>query len=163
MKKPIIFDTSAIHHLANDKDAAAIEAGLKTGFQVGLTMPIFEEIAAAPEDARQKELDACQRLFSSAECLNPFSWIVEELGRAHQQNPNSYDWKVIKIELPAMKREVIDRDFFNDEALTTQQKNEGRGREKSFAGVFADAKPAFDQLFSEGQADRPKSIQELVD
>ena len=88
-RKPvIIFDTSGINNLADEKDFKALAAGLRTAYHTRLTGSNIEEIAATtkPED-RGKLLDRCQLLLSSGDCIDPFNWLVEKQVRAFDQPP----------------------------------------------------------------------------
>jgi len=165
MNKRIIFDTSALDKLADDEDLKFIEAGLISGFSVGITMSSLEEIAAATEPPARRGmlLDVCnKRLLPAGTCLQPFNWIIEALLNSHQRNQSRFDWVSLNIALPtAAQRKIFQADFCSDE-LAAEQKTEGHKRETDFAEVFDEARPAFDKLFKEGKTDRPKSVQELI-
>ena len=98
MQKRIIFDTSGLNKLADDEDLHLIEAGLKSGFLVGLTMASLEEIAATSRNARRQTLmDLChQRLLLAGMCLQPFNLIIETLIRVHQRNQTEFDCPLTK-------------------------------------------------------------------
>jgi len=161
-RKPIIiFDTSGINNLADEKDFKALAAGIRTAYHTRLTGSNIEEIAATtkPED-RGKLLDTCQLLLSSGDCIDPFNWIVEKHVKAFDQHPREYALNRINVLNPEIAKEIVERTFFDDQ-LARQSKQSAKESKQSFENVFCSMRPGFDEIFASG-TERPNTLAAFV-
>ena len=148
-RKPIIiFDTSGINNLADEKDFKALTAGLRTAYHTRLTGSNIGEIAGTtkPED-RVKLLDTCQLLLSSGDCIDPFNWLVEKHVKAFDQHPKEYIWKRINVINPEIAKEIVERTFFDDE-LAGQSRQSAKESKQSFEDIFCSMRSRFDEIFA---------------
>jgi len=161
-RKPIIiFDTSGISNLADEKDFRALAAGLRTAYHTRLTGSNIEEIAATTNaEDRGKLLDTCQLLLSSGDCIDPFNWLVEKHVKAFDQHPKDYVWKQINVLNPEIAKEIVERTFFDDE-LAGQSRQSAKESKQSFEDIFCSMRPDFDELFQNG-TERPITFAEFV-
>jgi hypothetical protein len=78
----VIFDTSAINKLADDREPEVLTVGIRAAFFVRLTSTNVEEIIATRNATRRKDLLNCIRsLVTAGDCINPYHWIIEQLVR----------------------------------------------------------------------------------
>jgi hypothetical protein len=160
-RKPVlIFDTSGINNLADERDYKALAAGITTAYHTLLTGSNIEEIAATTSsEDRDKLLDTCQRLLSSGDCIDPFNWIVENHVKAFEE-PTEYAWRRVNVVNGDIRKEIIGRTFFDDE-MARQSRESAQESRKSFEDVFCSMRPGFDEIFANG-TERPKTFAEFV-
>ena len=158
--KRIIFDTSALNKLAEDRESEALLAGLKSAFTLRLTETNIGEIAATPDaNKRLGLLDLCRQLLSAGDCIQPYQRIIEQL-IIQSQNAISFDWKSVDVRFRECENEIARREII-DEKLATEQRNHARSCEQEFEKIYDDARHHFDRLFHGAKKVRP-GIRDLI-
>jgi hypothetical protein len=158
--KPIlVFDSSGINKVADDCEALITE--ITTVYHTQLTGSNIGEIAAtATSEHRDKLLDTCQRLLASGECIDPFSWIVENQVKAFEGGPTEYVWRTLNVVNSEIRKAIIERTLFDDE-MARQFRESARTLRQSFEDVFCSMRSGFDEIFANG-TERPKTFREFV-
>jgi hypothetical protein len=157
----VIFDTSALNELADDRDSAFLTAGLTAGFAVRLTGTNVEEIAATSSaDRRQRLLGICRRLLSAGDCILPHHLLVEKL-IADFQKAMPFEWESISMRFPEYEDEIARQEIINDQ-LAKEQRDHLRSSQSAFAKIFEEARPEFEKLYQGGGLKRPVTFRELV-
>jgi hypothetical protein len=158
----LIFDTSALNALLDDKESEFLIPALRSGFFVRETGTNLEEVAATTSvDRRQKLLDLCRRLLSAGGCVQPYHLIIEALIR-HWIGATAFNWKDIRIRFQDYEDEIARQEIISD-VLAKEQKEHARRSQDEFEKVFDDARPAFDELYRDGTVERPATFREFVD
>lgn len=159
--RPILtFDTSGINCLADDADSSVLIAGLRSGFYVRLTFTSVSEIIATTCGERRRVLlGVCRRLLASGDCIGPQNEVLTNLIAQFEEAP-SFNWATVPVRLREAENEIARQENFSEE-LSEKEREEAREQASKFEGVYADAKPHFDDLFAAG-TERPASVSELV-
>src|SRR5437879_3080969 len=152
-------DTSAVNALADDPGSEAFIAGLKSGYFVRFPFTVVSEIIANSSGERRRQLlRLCKRLLSSAgDCIEPHHEILRIMvARFERALPLSVAH--VNLRMTEAEEEIFKaRDF--DSCLSTQEREESRTHDKTFAGVYSAAKPAFDRVAATG-AEMPANVQQ---
>ena len=136
-RNKLIFDTSGLNALSDDKDCMAITKCLGIGFRVRLTETNLAEIGATQDPQRRaKLLSICQRLVGAGECIGPYHWIVEQQIKLHAARPDVFNWQRVEVRVPALEAEVARPELLTDNALAA-----------AMCADFEKAGDEFDQLF----------------
>lgn len=154
-------DTSVVNALADDADSPALVAGLESGYFVRFPFTIISEIIATTCGTRRKQLLRVCRTFlrSAGDCIEPHHEILRTMVNRFE---NSQPLGVADVNLRMHEAEIeILREENFDDALATQEREEGRANNKVFVGVYADAKTAFDELAAKGIG-MPRAVADLV-
>jgi len=163
-RKRLIFDTTGINRLAEDRKVAdPLIAGLTSGYTVRVTATNVEEsIATKNAEKRDRLLRVCKELIKGerGEIIHPFHWITEELIARFEKN-GTVNWEAIPLRLPAYEREVALREVTDDE-VSAQERAHAANVKATFEAIFTDARPHFEELFRTGSESRPSSVAELV-
>jgi hypothetical protein len=161
-KPVIVFDTSALNSLAYDSDSAALIPGLTSGFTVCLTGTSVDEIAAwrCGIDQRKMLLNLCKRLLSSGLCMLSHDALLRTL-TTHFSETKKLNWRSVSARFADYEQEIARQENMTDE-LAEKQKNYMRRRQKEFAKLFDDDRPAFDRLYSRETPTRPRTFPEFV-
>src|SRR5438552_2680741 len=102
----IIFDTSALNRLADDKDSTSLVAGVTTGFAVRLTGTNIDEIIANPSAGRRQQLlNLCKRLLSAGNCIQTYHLITKNL-ITQSLNSLPFDWRTLDVRFPEYEHEI---------------------------------------------------------
>jgi hypothetical protein len=159
----IIFDTSGLNELLDDRESQPIVKGLGVGFRVRLTETNVTEIGATTNPARrEKLLTLCQHLAFSGECIKPYHWIVEEVTRKHAAHPSGFDWQGINLQFPELQEELARREFLGKDEMAAEIQTDCEARSDEFESVYQGARLAFDRIFEEPGAERPP-ISKLIE
>jgi hypothetical protein len=154
-------DTSAINALADDADGPALIAGLKSDYFVRFPFTIISEIIATTCGVRRRQLlRVCRTLLVSAgDCIEPHHEILRVMVNRFE---NSFPLGIadVNLRLHEAENEILGAENFDDD-LATQEREEGRTHNKTFVGVYADAKTAFDDLAARGIG-MPRTVADLV-
>ncbi|MGB2633976.1 MAG: hypothetical protein WAM58_08575 [Candidatus Acidiferrum sp.] len=160
--RPIwIPDTSAVNALADDPDSESFIAGLRSGYFVRFPFTVVSEVIANSSGERRRQLlRLCRRLLSSAgNCIEPHHEILRVMV-ARFEKSLTLDLGHVNLRMTEAESEIMRAEDFDD-ALATQEREEGRTCDKTFTSVYSDAKPAFDEIASRGER-MPESVQELI-
>lgn len=154
-------DTSAINWLADDLDARALIAGLRSGFHVRVPFTTISEVAATADATRRMHLlRVCSALVSSGDCIDPVYEVIRKLvARFEESGP--FDWAKVRIDVPEAQDTISRAEIFTDE-LAAEEREQSRASEKGFVTTYDDAKPEFGRLFASGAEKAPASVSELV-
>lgn len=161
VRKPVlIFDTSAINGLADDRDSAALMAGIQTAFMVRLTAQSVAEIIATTDAGRRDRLlSVCQALLRSGECIQHFNEIIKHLLCLFDSGA-PFQWDRVDIRAHDAEDAVVRREL-NDDILSSEQRDLAKKTHNETLDIFDPARAAFEQLVSNG-VPRPKTFSELV-
>lgn len=157
----VIFDTSAINKLADDREFAVLFAGIKSAFYVRVTEMSISEIVANKDATKRTRLLAVLRtLVTHGECIHPFHLIIQEISRRFEGNPTGFNWRRISVRFPQAEHEIV-RQAITSDKLAAVQREQLRALDKHFERMFAEMRPSFDALFQKG-VERP-SFHEVVE
>lgn len=161
MKQIVIFDTSAINALADER-SASLEASLKAAFFFRQTETTVAEIAATQRLERRIELlNLCRRLLPAGECICPYHWIVQQMTLTHKLNPADFDWKAVDIVFPALNRELIQDEIFDDELAKVQQPHAAQ-QNREFVSTFGSARDSLAEIFEQLPSEQPSDLRDLI-
>jgi hypothetical protein len=157
----LIFDTSGINALADDRESTVIVRGLPSAYLVGVTETVIAEVAANSNEARRLELlRIIERLLKFGMCVNPFHVIIERQGKAYLADRSGYEWRRVNVRFPEAEGEVVRQEVIH---LASEETREAlRKWDKDFRAIFSNARPAFQKLFDNRSGQRP-SLQEVTD
>jgi hypothetical protein len=159
MKKRVIFETSAINGLADDKDKTPILRSLGFAYYAWIPETVVSEVVADPElQRRSSRLTVFNMLRNDGNCISPFNWIIEQHSRSWRLDPGNYNWRAQDIVLRALEDELAHPELLN--SLSEKTLESQRKAENQFAELFDSARPAFQKIFSAG-AQRPP-VREVV-
>ena len=151
--RKLIFDTSAINKLREDKDCSALLSAMDLVFHVGITGTVISEVVATKDDTeREALLNVLKRLLAYGSGLLPINWLIEQQAKAYQHDPKGYDWKHLNIRIKAAEDEIARQEFIHEASAETRRENKEWG--KRFLQIFRDAQDAFEKLFIPSQ-ERP--------
>jgi hypothetical protein len=157
----LIFDTSVVNALVDDRDSEPLIAGLRSGYFIRFPFAVVGEIIAnSSGERREKLLHVCRRLLSSAgDCIEPQHEIIKIMvARFEKALPLGFEH--VNLRMTEAEDEILRHENF-DEELAAEEREENRTHGKVFDRVYRDAKKAFDKLAATGVA-MPKSVAELV-
>jgi len=164
VRKPvIIFDTSVINRLAEDKNSAPFISGLTAGYAVRLTAANLDEIIASPKgNDRDRLLDVCKRFQEGGDTqvLQPVGEIAKALIAAFERN-QTFDWRAVRVRLPEYEHFLASRELISDQ-LSKDQREYADKQNVYFEEMYSNARPHFDALFRAGIEVRPTSPADLV-
>src|ERR1035438_6432801 len=151
--RKLIFDTSAINKLREDKDCLAILSAIGFVFHIGISGTVISEVVATTDEAKREVLlSVLRRLLANGSGLMPMNWLIERQAKAYQHDPKGYDWKHLNIRVTAIENEIARPQFIHEVSAETRQEN--KEWDKRFLQIFRDADAAFQQLFIADQ-ERP--------
>lgn len=160
--RPILIpDTSAINRLADDPDSEALICGLKAGYFVRFPFTAVSEIIATTSGSRRKQLlRVCRRLLVVAgDCIEPHHEILRIMvARFEKSLPLGLEH--VNLRMSEAENELLLEEDFGD-GLAQQEREENRAHDHTFVSVFANARPAFDELAANGTT-MPGTVAELV-
>jgi hypothetical protein len=151
-------DTSAVNRLADEPDSEALIGGLRAAYFVRFPFTVVSEIIANVDGARRKKLlRVCRRLLAaSGDCIEPSHEIIRTMVAQFEKGlPVSAS---VYVRLYDAEIEILREIEFGDD-LAALERNENRKYDQEFAGVFADAKAAFETA----RVTRPASLSDLVE
>jgi hypothetical protein len=160
-KQTLIFDTSALNRLADDKDSGALLAGLKAAFSIRLTATNIDDVAATPDANRRRALlDLCKQLLFGGECIQPYHWIIEQL-ITQADSAASLGWQELDIRSREYEEEIARQEILDDQ-VAAEQWEHARAAQQQFQKIYDDARPHFERLFQAAPEKRPASFPDLV-
>jgi hypothetical protein len=151
-------DTSALNRLADDSDVEALIGGLRAAYFVRFPFTVVSEIIANTSgDRRRTLLRVCRRLLAaSGDCIEPSHEIIRTMvARFDKGLPTNV---AVYVRMHEAEIEILREIEFSDD-FSTQERNENRKHDKQFAGLFADAKAAFNSA----GVTRPTSLSDLIE
>jgi hypothetical protein len=155
-KSELIFDTSGLNALADDPSSLAILKSLGLGFIVRLSETSLAEVAATQDPTRRKLLlDVCRHIAYAGECVRPYSWIIEQLTKAHARGGARFNWRDLSVRGPELEEELAHGQFLGRDEIAEEILKDFRAQGKRFEAVYKKARPAFDKLFEPADAERP--------
>jgi hypothetical protein len=164
-KQVVIFDTSALNELTDDRESGAVIAGLNTGFWVRLSETNIGEVAATTKKylARKRQLvQLCNRLVPPGDCIYPHNWILSELIKLHHQNPSAFNWKSVEVRFPEAERELFTKEMFEDDQAAQEQTVHARQQNKNYADLSSLVRNPLDEYFAKNPSTRPNNFSEYL-
>lgn len=156
----LIFDTSAINHLADDNERPVLEAGIKAGFWFRLNGDSFGELVATTDSGRRKKLlDVCRRLLLRGDCLLPHDEALRELVKQYAEG-NSFYWKTAFVRCREYEKEIACLQFI-DEEIARKQRDFAREVKNGFSNIYNCARPHFQELFRK-HSETPPDLADLI-
>ena len=152
--KIIVFDTSGINALKNDREREILMAGVRNGYYARLTFYNVHEVAATPGMSdRSKLLDVCRDLLRNGECLhNPQAIICALINDYEEHGGSNWNGDIRLEEYERIITEGVASDAGADEQRRSAEKVE-----QEFRSVFGELRPEFEKLFG-GGSERPKDF-----
>jgi hypothetical protein len=157
----LMLDTSTVNAVADDRDTAAMIAGLQVGYFVRFPFTAVSEIIATRSGTRRGDLlRVCRKLLRAAgDCVEPHHEIIKIMvGRF--ETGLRLGLADVYIRMSEAENEILSALNFDDD-LATQEREESRTNDRRFNGVFGEARRAFDSVASAGTA-MPTSVAQLV-
>jgi len=146
--KVIIFDTSAINALKNDREVHTSLAEIARAYYTRLTAYNVHEIAATRAHSDRKELlDVCQELLRNGECVHRPQSILSALIKDYEAHGSSY-WNG-NIRVPEYEKLIADRVAFDTAA--DEQRLAGESAEQEFRAVFGELRPSSSSCSTKGR------------
>lgn len=163
MSQRIILDTSAVNKLAKEPDAQPLIAGLRCGYDVGLTaMSVDELLAPSKAEYRSKFFACCRQISREVVCLMPAGLLVQQMVASYVLNPTGFDWTRVNIRLKiyedAIKR---DEEIVTDEALSAEQRDFAEKTDETFESWFTDLRPKLQEIYEKAKQ-RPHAYEDVV-
>jgi hypothetical protein len=154
-------DTSTVNSLTDDSEGEYLISGLSSAYFVRFPFTVVSEIIATTSGVRRKQLlRVCRRLLRAAgDCIEPHHEIIRAMV-AEFERSGRVDSTQINLRMEEAEKEIFREENFDD-ALSASEREEGRTYDKTFVGVYGNAKPAFDNLAASGVL-MPGSVAELV-
>jgi hypothetical protein len=162
-RKRLIFDTSGLNALADDRESLILAKALGEGFLVRLSETNISEVGANPKtERREKLLALCRRLVHAGECIIPYHAILVELAKAHSRNPASFRWESVPIRGRNIEAELTHPQYLGTDEAAQDILADFEANSATFEAVYRDARPAFDRIFKGKEKKRP-TVSELID
>lgn len=154
-------DTSTVNSLADDPHGDSLIAGLRSGYFVRFPFTVVAEIVANTSGMRRKQLlRVCRRLLrAGGDCIEPDHEIIRAMVTEFERS-GRLDLASINLRMVEAEHEILREENFGDD-LAKLEREEARTHDKTFLEVYANAKPAFDNLAISG-AKMPTSVTELL-
>lgn len=163
MSQRIILDTSVVNKLAKEPDAQPLIAGLKCGYDVGLTaMSVDELLAPSKAEYRSKFFACCRQISREVVCLMPAGLLIRQMVASYVINPTAFDWTRVNVRLKIYEDAIMrDEEIVTDEALSAEQRDFADKTNETFENWFTYLRPKLQEIYEQAKQ-RPHAYEDVV-
>lgn len=163
MSQRIIFDTSGVNKLAKEPLAQPLIAGLKIGYDVGLTaMSVDELLGPSKVEYRKKFFQCCRQISREVVCLMPSGFLIQQMIAAYSRDPRIFDWTRVNARLKDYENAIMrDEDIITDELLSAEQRNFAKKTSDTFEEWFTNLRPKLQEIYEKAKQ-KPHAYADVI-
>jgi hypothetical protein len=149
MSQRIILDTSAVNKLAKEPDAQPLIAGLKCGYDVGLTaMSVDELLAPSKAEYRKIFFECCRQISREVVCLMPTGLLIQRMVAVYSNSPGAFDWTRVNVRLKVYEDAILrDEGITANDALSGEQRESAEKTSGTFEEWFTNLRPKLQEIY----------------
>jgi len=161
---PIVtFDTNAHNRLADDPQSDSVLAEMKSIWFRFAGLSIEELFANSSASRRDKLFASCRKIQNGpSECFLSSNLLTERLILAHFSDSATFNWKTVDVRWPDCDRAIGNPTFYDDEAVSKEQRDFQWERRQSDKQRFVKLRPELQAIFEAHDERPPTTCREAI-